>query len=111
VTVQQFDLDVAWHAAMMPDAAPASRASYAAIVSESAVERCDGCGFVSDAVPVDDIRPRRHAVAEQLRVVFAAGSRFHERPAPATWSAVENGCHVRDRMIVGLVTRVASWAP
>jgi hypothetical protein len=110
VAGQQFDLDVAWHAAIMPDAAAGWRASYAATVSESPVERCDGCGFEWDAVPVEEIRPRLHAAAEQFRVVFAAGgSRLLERPDPDTWSAVEYGCHVRDvllnvrdRMIVGL---------
>ena len=75
-----------------------------------AIERCEVCGFEWDAVGPEDVRTRVAAASGAIAaLVRPGGPPVVERPEPATWSALEYGCHVRDvlynlrdRIVVGL---------
>jgi hypothetical protein len=60
---------------------------------------CPDCGFDAAALERSDLPEHtRHAVAGLQSAVLAPGSTA--RPAPATWSALEYGCHVRDVCVI-----------
>jgi hypothetical protein len=66
------------------------------------MERCDGCGFVYDLalvdVAADEIVARTGRMARIL--VGGEATDVTRRPQPATWSALEYCCHVRDVLLV-----------
>ena len=74
------------------------------------IERCEVCGFVWDAVSADEVPSRVAAAATAMAArIRRGGPSVVDRPEPATWSALEYGCHVRDalynlrdRIVVGL---------
>lgn len=75
-----------------------------------AIERCDVCGFAWDAVSAAEIPARVVAAASAVAAsIRPGGPTVVHRRDPATWSALEYGCHVpdvlynlRDRIVVGL---------
>ena len=69
------------------------------------MDRCDGCGFVYDesvAAGGGAAGAVRAAAAELAELLLGAAddAAVRRRPAPATWSALEYGCHVRDVLLV-----------
>lgn len=56
-------------------------------------EGCGECGFTPQ--PPEATGDRLRATVPLWRWALASGS-ARQRPAPAVWSAVEYGCHVRD---------------
>lgn len=64
--------------------------------------RCEGCGFVYDeaTAPAAAGAVRDAAAALAALLVGADGAALRRRPGPATWSALEYGCHVRDVLLV-----------
>lgn len=60
---------------------------------------CAECGFDAGSISTSDVPALLRASAATLRsAVLAPGS--DRRPAPAVWSPLEYGCHVRDACIV-----------
>jgi hypothetical protein len=57
------------------------------------------CGLDVARVPRDEIAARLHANADAWPPVLERGD-ARERPDPATWSALEYGCHVRDVFVL-----------
>ena len=55
---------------------------------------CPECGLDAAAVPAGQVAQRGRDNAAAWAAVLAGPVR--ERPAPATWSPLEYGCHVRD---------------
>jgi len=83
-------------------------------------EQCPICGFVWASVPVADVGVRIEAAAGALATLLrtAGDEAARARPAPAVWSALEYGAHVRDvfanlrdRVVVGLVEDTPSFKP
>lgn len=60
---------------------------------------CPECGLDVAAVPREEIAARLHANADAWPPVLERGD-VQERPDPATWSALEYGCHVRDVFVL-----------
>ena len=60
---------------------------------------CRECGLDVAAVPRDDLAARLHVNADAWPGVLERGD-ARERPDPATWSALEYGCHVRDVFVL-----------
>lgn len=63
------------------------------------MDRCDQCGFVYDTVPVTDVGRRLRSLPARYADELRAADRqalARTRPEPATWSALEYSCHVRD---------------
>ncbi len=65
--------------------------------------RCDECGFVYDDLAPADIPAAIRSFARRYRAPLTrflpgedGGSLLRQRPAPATWSALEYAAHVRD---------------
>lgn len=67
------------------------------------MDRCEGCSFVYDAVPVEQIAPELRTLparyAVQLRRAADDGIE-RTRSSPDVWSMVEYAGHVRDVMTV-----------
>ena len=67
------------------------------------LEAADECGFVYDAVEVASVPPALRTacatIADLLRRPELAGP-VRRRPAPAVWSALEYGGHLRDVLLV-----------
>src|SRR5687767_13780860 len=65
------------------------------------MKHCDACGYRYDDVDIatatDRLRVEAAGVAALLHVPADALAR---RPDPATWSALEYGCHLRDVLLV-----------
>lgn len=63
---------------------------------------CDACGFSSDERDAESVGARITAEAERIATSLRSGpaSELRTRPDPATWSALEYGCHVRDVLLV-----------
>lgn len=63
---------------------------------------CHECGFVLEDLPVRGIGDALRQVGPRWQAALAAGPAEHlrARPAPATWSALEYACHVRDVLLV-----------
>ena len=58
---------------------------------------CDECGFDASATQPSDVADIVRANLGDWRRLLAGDlDRLIARPAPATWSALEYGCHVRD---------------
>jgi ketosteroid isomerase-like protein len=83
-------------------------------------EACPDCGFAWVGVPATDVGPRvtegAGAVAARLRE--AAPEVVAARPAPAVWSALEYGAHLRDvlvhlrdRVVIGLAEDTPAFKP
>lgn len=67
------------------------------------MDRCEACDFVYDAVPVADVAPQLRAMPARYAEAVTAADRdglARTRPEPATWSAVEYACHVRDVLAI-----------
>lgn len=83
------------------------------------MERCDGCGFVWEAVERDEIGPRAVAGAAAVTALLTSEpDRALLRPTPQRWSMVEYGAHVRDvlltvrdRLVIGLVEDDPGFKP
>ena len=65
--------------------------------------RCDECGFVYDDLAPADIPAAIRSFAKRYRAPLSrflpgedGDSMIRQRPAPATWSALEYAAHVRD---------------
>ena len=56
---------------------------------------CPECGFDAAAVEFEEIPATVRGNAEAWKAVLA-GTSVRDRPAPAVWSPLEYGCHVRD---------------
>jgi DinB superfamily len=77
---------------------------------DETVERCEVCGFAWDDVSAEEVPARVSAAAAAIAALIRRGGpAVVDRPEPATWSALEYGCHVRDvlynlrdRIVVGL---------
>jgi hypothetical protein len=65
---------------------------------------CEECGFVAADVEPAEVADRLRDNAERWRVVMGR-ELVRTRPAPAVWSPLEYGCHVRDvhRTMLGRV--------
>jgi DinB superfamily len=57
--------------------------------------RCPECGFDASVVPATDVAARLRAEVPLWEKALTADAPG-ERPDPATWSALEYACHVRD---------------
>jgi hypothetical protein len=57
--------------------------------------RCPECGFDASAVPATEVPDRIRAELPIWQTALVA-AHAAERPDPATWSALEYACHVRD---------------
>jgi len=58
---------------------------------------CSQCGFDASSTHTQEIAGLIRANMTAWPLLFArAGARVTTRPDPATWSALEYGCHVRD---------------
>jgi len=86
------------------------------------MEHCDECGFTYADHGTDEIAFDIRALGGQYEAVLTAPtageSRLKSRPAPAVWSAVEYGCHVRDvllaqreRLLLALVENEPTFVP
>ncbi|MGH3414267.1 MAG: DinB family protein [Marmoricola sp.] len=66
------------------------------------MDRCAECGYVYDAVAVEDVPGRLRAVAADLAAACSdvAPALASTRPEPATWSPLEYACHIRDVLLV-----------
>jgi DinB superfamily len=64
--------------------------------------RCPECGFDASAVPATEVAARLRAELPLWEKALTAEAAA-ERPDPATWSALEYACHVRD--VCGLYDR------
>lgn len=63
-------------------------------------EKCDGCGFVWDAVGLKDaVSGISDTVSEFVGVIEESGEMATVRPAPERWSIVEYAGHLRDVLI------------
>jgi hypothetical protein len=56
---------------------------------------CAECGFEAGAVAAEEVANRIRALTDPWPVVLGRPD-VRERPDPATWSALEYACHVRD---------------
>jgi hypothetical protein len=56
---------------------------------------CPECGLDTRGIAREDVAGMLRANAQAWPAVLAGADARH-RPAPATWSALEYGCHVRD---------------
>jgi DNA segregation ATPase FtsK/SpoIIIE, S-DNA-T family len=80
------------------------------VVMDASREFCEVCGYDWEAPTIGEITARLVGVGEAWRARFAVeGDAAGIRPAPATWSPIEYGCHVRDvllnlreRIVLGL---------
>ena len=77
--------------------------------------RCDQCGFVYDDVAVTTLADRVRSFGPRYReallgseVIVGGEDLARTRPAPATWSALEYACHVRDVLLVQRERAVAA---
>ena len=65
------------------------------------MDRCDECGFSYDEGLAWSAGT---AIIEEAQAIghllTASGTAVGQRPAPATWSALEYACHVRDVLLV-----------
>ncbi len=63
---------------------------------------CSDCGFVLDDLPAPHVGAAVRDVAARFEALLGAGAgeELRTRPDPATWSALEYACHVRDVMLV-----------
>ena len=57
---------------------------------------CDECGFEAAAVPREQLGERFFVAAEEWVQILSDSPAVEVRPAPAVWSPLEYGCHVRD---------------
>lgn len=67
------------------------------------MDRCEACDFVYDAIPVGEVAPELRSMPARYTDVVTAADReglARTRPEPATWSAVEYACHVRDVLAI-----------
>ncbi|HEY0239872.1 MAG TPA: DinB family protein [Friedmanniella sp.] len=64
--------------------------------------RCDECGFEAAAVPREALAERYFLVAEEWVQILRENPAVEARPAPATWSPLEYGAHVRDVLGLGI---------
>jgi hypothetical protein len=88
-----------------------------------AIESCEVCGFVWDAIDPREVPRRLIATTDVFATVLRSEPTLAvQRPDHERWSALEYGCHVRDaltnvrdRMILGLVedapTPAAMYGP
>ena len=82
-------------------------------------ERCAECGYVYDvAASALSSRLAGAAAHYQTALTGRADAIVRTRPDPATWSALEYTCHIRDvllvqrdRLYVALVADDATWPP
>ena len=59
-------------------------------------QTCPECGFDTRSFPREEVAGRLRANAAAWRQALAATPDPARRPDPATWSALEYACHVRD---------------
>jgi hypothetical protein len=66
------------------------------------VYECDECGFSFDERDAESVGARITAEAQRIAGGLRArpAAELRARPDPATWSALEYGCHVRDVLLV-----------
>ncbi|QGG96158.1 DinB family protein [Actinomarinicola tropica] len=66
------------------------------------MERCGECGFVDADLPRAEVAPALHGLAHQFaaRLRGTGAAALRRRPAPAVWSPLEYGAHVRDVLVV-----------
>ena len=57
---------------------------------------CDACGFEAAAVPREQLGERFFVAAEEWVQIIRESPAVEVRPAPAVWSPLEYGAHVRD---------------
>jgi len=86
-----------------------------------AVDRCDECGFVYEALATGEVPGALRAHAEgygELILRPQPPDMVRTRPAPEVWSALEYTCHVRDvlliqrdRVVLALVEDTPSFPP
>src|SRR5271169_5815619 len=61
---------------------------------------CPGCGFVRALVDAETVPDRvSGAVAAVVELIGGAGDLAGRRPAPARWSVLEYGGHLRDVLL------------
>ena len=58
--------------------------------------RCDACGFEAASVPREELGERYFVAAEEWVQILRENPAVEVRPAPAVWSPLEYGAHVRD---------------
>jgi len=83
------------------------------------MEACEGCGFVWELVPDDEVAARVIDGAERAAaLVRGGGTAADQRPEPHVWSPLEYAAHVRDvllhvrdRFVIGLVEDNPSFKP
>ncbi len=82
------------------------------------VDRCAGCGFEYELANAPRAGLDIIAGAAEIGELLRSGRVVHARPDPATWSAGEYGCHVRDvllvqreRVLAALITERPSFDP
>ena len=83
------------------------------------MERCEECGYVWEIVGRDEIGPRATAAAQEIAGRLRGEPEpARQRPADATWSALEYAAHLRDvllalrdRLVIGLVEDDPTFKP
>lgn len=62
--------------------------------------RCEQCGLAAGDVMVDDVPERVFVAAEEWVAILRSSPAVTARPAPAVWSPLEYGAHVRDVLML-----------
>ncbi|MBA8793322.1 hypothetical protein FHX74_000916 [Friedmanniella endophytica] len=58
--------------------------------------RCPECGLAAGEVPIEEVADRAEAAAAEWVQILTSNPAAAARPAPAVWSPLEYGAHVRD---------------
>ena len=58
--------------------------------------RCDACGLAAGEIEVSEVADRAEVAAAEWVQILMSSPAVASRPAPAVWSALEYGAHVRD---------------
>ncbi len=62
--------------------------------------RCEQCGLEAATVPREQLGERYFVAAEEWVQILRENPAVEARPAPAVWSPLEYGAHVRDVLVI-----------